>query len=139
MGKYIRKNKYKQRYIKEEKDKRKITIALSFFLILLIIIPLGITFSRYITDEMSNFFSRSRPFYFYSDQLTENNPAFHIENWSGVETYNLNINLNNRENNLLKVDYDLEYKIEYKCSNNIMCTLDKESGRILRKYRFRLF
>ena len=60
-----------------------------------------VVFARYITDNIENFFLRSKEFYFYSDKLSENLSTFQINNWSGVDPYEIIVNMNSRKNNLL--------------------------------------
>lgn len=106
--------------------KRLILICLLFIFLL----PLVTTYGRYTIDSIKEFFNRSREFYFYSDKLGIDNPLFLIDNWSGVDDYTIIVNMNSRENNILAADYDIDYDISYTCSNNAICTLNKDSGVI---------
>ena len=89
-----------------------------------------IILARYVTTGVNNFFLRSKEFYFFSDKLSENLEIFQIENWSGVDDYTITINMNSRKNNLEVASYDIEYDIEYSCSNNAICQVSKTSGNI---------
>ena len=53
---------------------------------------------------------------------------YQIDNWSGVDTYTLTINLNNIKNNLVHAESDIEYEINYTCSNNANCSVSKTQG-----------
>ena len=118
MGKKERKNKYN--------IKQLIIVCLLFFnLIFLVSI-----FGRYVVKSVNNFYARSKEFYFYSDKLDVDNPAYQIENWSGVDDYSIIINMNSYANNLLSTSYDIDYEISYFASDNIICNLSKESGII---------
>lgn len=118
MGKKERKNKYN--------IKQLIIVCLLFFnLIFLVSI-----FGRYVVKSVNNFYARSKEFYFYSDKLDVDNPAYQIENWSGVDDYSIIINMNSYANNLLSTSYDIDYVISYFASDNIICNLSKESGTI---------
>ena len=45
-----------------------------------------------------------------------------------VDTYTLTINLNNIKNNLVHAESDIEYEINYTCSNNANCSVSKTQG-----------
>jgi len=94
------------------------------------LLPLITTFSRYAINSINEFFNRSKEFYFYSDKLGTDDPLFLIDNWSGVEDYPIQINMNSRENNILGTSYAINYTISYTCTNNATCTLSKNSGTI---------
>ena len=98
--------------------------------ILLCVSSLVIIFGKYVTNSIKNFFLRSKEFYFYSDKLTEKNSTFQVENWSGVDDYVVTVNMNSRKNNIQVATYDIGYDIKYKCSENAICQLSKESGTI---------
>ena len=61
---------------------------------------------------------RSKEFYFYSDKLSENTSVFEVDNWSGVDDYNITIDMNSRKNNLEKTSYDIEYSVKANCETN---------------------
>lgn len=122
MDKKINNDKQKHKY---NKNQIIIICLLSIYLISFITI-LG----RYAIKNMNNFFTRSKEFYFNSDKLNKNNPSYQIENWSGVDDYVITINMNSNKNNLVSTPYDIEYDISYLCSDNIICTLSKETGII---------
>ena len=76
-------------------------------------------------------YSESKEFYFYSDKLTEDNPEYQIENWSGVDPYVIAINVSSMKNDLLFTTYDVNYEISCTPSNNnIICQLSKNQGII---------
>jgi len=89
-----------------------------------------IIFGRYVTNDVKNFFVRSKEFYFYSDKLNEDISIFQIDNWSGVDDYILTINMNSRKNNIEATSYDIGYDIKYTCSDNVICQLSKTEGII---------
>ncbi|MDO5555536.1 MAG: hypothetical protein Q4G09_02460 [Clostridia bacterium] len=99
-------------------------------ILLIYICSLMAILGRYVTNNINNFFSKSKEFYFYSDKLTEEGAIYQIDNWSGVDDYTITINMNSFKNNLLFASYDIEYDIAYTCSNNIICQLSKTSGII---------
>lgn len=104
-------------------------------IILLILLVFTISFvvvlARYVTNNVSDFFLRSKEFYFYSDKLEENTAVYQIDNWSGVDEYSIIINMNSRLNNLKATTYDIGYTIDYDCTtDNAICQLSKQSGNI---------
>lgn len=108
---------------------RKIIILLCLLAISLL--PLITTFSRYVIKSINEFFDRSKEFYFYSDKLGEEETLFEINNWPGVDPYQIVINLNTRENNKLGTSYNIDYTVSYTCpTNNAICELSKSSGTI---------
>ena len=108
---------------------RKIIVLLCLLFISLL--PLITTFSRYVIKSINEFFDRSKEFYFYSDKLDEEETLFEINNWPGVDPYQIVINLNSRENNKLGTSYNIDYTVSYSCTtNNAICELSKSSGTI---------
>jgi hypothetical protein len=124
----MEKHKNNQKYKEKRVYKRKqilILIILFVFSVSLITI-----FARYVTDNINNFFVRTKDFYFNSDKLTEDTAIYKIDNWSGVDSYSITVNMNSRKNNLVAVDYDISYDISYTCSSNANCELSKSQGII---------
>lgn len=108
------------------KKRRIITISL-LFLILLILIP---TFGRYVGKEIRNHYLASKDFYFNADKLAENGIVYQVENWSGLESYDVTFNLDSYKNNNVFAKSDIEYTIKYSCSPNVYCDINKTSGII---------
>ena len=107
------------------KNKKNIYIILG---ITFIIFSIGITLGRYIYNDIRDFYLASKNFYFNSDKLTPLRGIYQIDHWSGVDTYTLTINLNNIKNNLVHAESDIEYEINYTCSNNANCSVSKTQG-----------
>lgn len=103
---------------------------LIILLILMCITSFVIIFGRYVTNNVKDFFVRSKEFYFESDKLAEKMTFFQVENWSGVDDYTITVNMNSRKNNIEKATYDIGYDISYSCSDNAICSLSKTSGII---------
>ena len=99
-------------------------------LIALSLLSFMIIFGRYLTSNVSNFFVRSKEFYFFSDKLSEDNSVYQVDNWSGVDDYTITINMNSRLNNIESATYDIGYDISYTCSDNAICQLSKTQGII---------
>lgn len=111
--------------IKYKRNQIMIVILIALSLLSFIII-----FGRYLTSNVSNFFVRSKEFYFFSDKLSEDNSIYQVDNWSGVDDYTITINMNSRLNNIESATYDIGYDISYTCSDNAICQLSKTQGII---------
>lgn len=105
-------------------------IILILFLFVIVSASFIAVFGRYITNNIKDSYFASKQFYFYSDKLTLAGAKYRLENWSGVDDYNITINLNSMENNLKKVNYDIEYDVNCTYSDNIICELTKQTGTI---------
>lgn len=107
------------------KNKFKIVyIILMIFLIVNLVVLVSI-FGRYVVNKVKENFERTKTFYFYSDKLDVDNPYYQIDNWSGVDDYTIVVNMNSYKNNLLNIDYDIEYEVSYTCSDNVSCQLSE--------------
>ena len=91
--------------------------------LLLILFLIGSSFGRYVYQGLRNFYLQTKKFYFNSDKLTESGAIFRIENWSGVGSYSVTFNMNSFDNNMLVSDDNIDYTIEYSCSEEITCNL----------------
>ena len=101
-----------------------------YILLILVITPLGYTFTRYIMDKINDYYLESRNFYFNSNRLKGNNTLYKINNWSGVGDFNIEITVNSRKNNILASDFDVTYNISYTCGSGVICSSDKNNGVI---------
>ena len=112
---------------KRKLNKKKIYLILG---IILFVITIGLTYGRYAYNGLKEFYLASKNFYFYSDKLTSNRAIYQIDNWSGVDSYQLTINLNNSKNNLVHANTDINYEISYICSSNALCSVSKTSDTL---------
>ena len=112
---------------KRKLNKKKIYLILG---IILFVITIGLTYGRYVYNGLKDFYLASKNFYFYSDKLTSNRAIYQIDNWSGVDSYQLTINLNNSKNNLVHANTDINYEISYICSSNALCSVSKTSDTL---------
>ena len=113
--------------LKKKYQKKQVIILIG---ILLCFLSFSITLGRYATNNIHNFFMRTKEFYFESDKLDEDTALFQVENWSGVDSYTVTINMNSRKNNIEAATYDIGYNIKYTCSDNAICSLSKTQGII---------
>ena len=81
-----------------------------------IIIPASVTFSRYVYSKVRSYYLNSKEFYFNSDKLSVDTAYFEANNWSGVNPYDITINMNSRKNNLEKSSVNIDYKISFEYS-----------------------
>lgn len=99
-------------------------------LIILLSIPIMTSLSRFIYSELKDTFFNSKKFYFSSDKLGEEMLRYQIDNWNGVDPYNITINMNSFKNNLVTSNTDITYDISYNCSSNITCSVSKNTSVI---------
>jgi hypothetical protein len=109
--------------------KKRIKLIILVFIIIGSI-AIGATYGRYVYQDIRNFYLATKNFYFNSDKLKETMARYQIDNWSGVDSFNIIINMNSLKNNKVKATSDIEYNIKHECSDNISCVVSKESGVI---------
>lgn len=88
------------------------------------------TFSRFVYNSINNFIMESQGFYFSSSVLGVDNNEYKINNWDGVSSYYLNVDVKNRKNEYVFANTDVDYDITLECSSNVTCSLSKERGTI---------
>lgn len=120
----------KKLQINLKKLNRKQKIFLILFAVLALLTTLGITFSRYIYDNIKDFYFSSKKFYFNSDKLEEVSANYRLDNWSGVDPYTIIVNMNSNKNSLVSSEVDIAYDITYGCSSTVICQSTKNSGTI---------
>ena len=113
-----------------QKNKKKLKLLYICLGVCLVLVLFMSTYGQYVYLELKDYYLASKNFYFNSDKLTPIRTTYQVENWSGVDNYNISINLNSFKNNFEVCDSDITYEITYTCSNNVNCTLSKESGTI---------
>lgn len=101
-----------------------------FFILLIILIPTGITFSRYVQEVVGDYILESKRFYFSSDKLRKNNTVYQINNWSGVGSFSIQFNLNNKKNNILHAESDISYNVTTDCGVDAICSFNNLEGVI---------
>lgn len=99
-------------------------------LIIIILLPFTITFSRYVYLTAKDYILETKKFYFNSDKLTRDNKIYEINNWSGTDPFNIEFDLNNRKNNLLYSDSDIEYELNVECADDTLCSITNTTGTI---------
>lgn len=89
-------------------------------------------FGRYIYNYIGNYILETKGFYFNSSVLNINTKEYKINNWDGVNSYPITVDLNNLKNSLTHTEADIEYNVSVTCSSNVTCRSSKYSG-ILRE------
>lgn len=113
------------KYIRKHKKK-----SIIILVVLVMILSIGLVFGRYIHNILNQYILETKGFYFNSSILNVNGKNFVINNWDGVNSYTLTIDLNNRKNAERYTKTDIAYDIDVNCPNTVTCTLSKSSGII---------
>ena len=127
---FIHKSNSKKSIKKANYKKYRLKQLFIILILLLCSITLISTLGRYVINSINNFFVRTKELYFYSDKLSEDSSYYQIDNWTGVDSYTITINMNSKLNNLEAATYAINYDIEYTNSENCTCQLSKTSGTI---------
>ena len=83
------------KFIREHQTASKIVVA-SLFIFLFV----SFTFGRYIKNILNSYILETKGFYFNSTILAVNGKNYSINNWDGVNSYPLTIDINNRKNSV---------------------------------------
>lgn len=73
--------------------KKRIKLIILVFIIIGSI-GIGATYGRYVYQDIKNFYLATKNFYFNSDKLKEKMARYQIDNWSGVDSFNIIVNMN---------------------------------------------
>ncbi len=102
-----------------------------FLVMIILLLPLSITFSRYVIESVKNYLMVANNFFFNSDKLVEGGITYGINNWGGGTYIDVQFQLNNHKNNILTSDTDIVYTVEADCDETkVICNLSAESGTI---------
>lgn len=111
--------------VKKLKENKPILIVIGLLLLV------GVsTLGRFIYLEIKKNFFTTESFYFNSDKLREGGTTYQINNYNGVDNYDIVINMNSIKNEILKASSDISYNISYTCSEKTNCSVSKNSGII---------
>lgn len=114
------------KYIREHKKLSIVTL-----IVLVGVLIFGIAYAKYFLNIINNYILETKKFYFNSSVLTINNKHYQINNWDGVSTYPITVDLNNRKNSERYTTSDITYTISVECDNTkLLCTTNKQSGTI---------
>lgn len=117
---------------RKNRNKKTIIFLLAILCILIFFTGSKRSLAKYVYNAVHNYYLSSKGFYFNCDKLTSNYTEYEIENnWSGAESYTITVNMNSKKNDLVFVEPNISYDISLTSSNNIQCTLNKNSGVII--------
>lgn len=110
-------------FIKEHKKISIIVLSCLIFFILF-----SAAFGRYIYNFVGSYILETKGFYFNSSILNVNTREYKINNWDGVNSYPITVDLNNSKNSMIHTEADIEYDVKVSCSAEVECTTSKETG-----------
>ena len=114
------------KFIRQHKKFSIITLV-----VLVGLLIVGIAYAKYFLNIINNYILESKRFYFNSSVLTTNNKHYQINNWDGVSTYPITVDVNNQKNDERYTTSDIQYTIHVECDNTkLNCTVNKNSGII---------
>lgn len=117
---------------RKSRNRRRIIILLAILVVLLSFIGSKRSLAKYVYNAVHNYYLSSKGFYFNCDKITTNYSEYEIENnWSGAESYTITVNLNSKKNDLVFAEPNISYTVSIANSNNIQCTLSKQTGTIV--------
>lgn len=113
-------------------DKKKYKLYIAIFVALLMTFLFSNdSFAKYISTRISNYILESQNFYFNSSLLNVNTPTYSVTDWDGVNYYDILIDVNNKKNDLVSTESNINYEISVSCPSTVECTKSKDSGTIL--------
>ena len=121
----------------KKENKRKVKklnpiILLIIFVILIFLTPKFVSTAKYVYNAIYEHYLSSKDFYFSSDKLNINHSEYEItNNWSGAEPYTITVNMSSKRNDMSYTEADIVYNISCTKSDNIQCTLSKNSSTIV--------
>lgn len=126
MGKRVRKNN------KRKVKKINPIVLLIIFIIVIFLTPRFVSTAKYVYNAIHEHYLSSKDFYFSSDKLSINHTEYEItNNWSGAEPYVITVNMSSKQNDMSYTESDIDYSITYTCSDNVQCTLNKNTSTIV--------
>lgn len=110
----------------EKVTKTLLISVLALFAILLL--TKGVTYAKYASNSVWNYYLESKDFYFSSDYLDLESVKNVNNNW---DLNNINFNIKNSYNDLLSTEYDINYKVTCTTNNeNVLCNLNDTNKNI---------
>ena len=99
------------------KHKKASTVLLIFLVLLLLF---GLSYAKYVYNIVDSYILETKGFYFNSSVMSINGKNYNINNWDGVNSYTLMVDVNSKKNEDKYTTHDISY--------DIRCELSKESG-----------
>ena len=110
-----------------KKIKKKKILFIPLLILMIIFVS---TLGRFVYQEIKKNFINSENFYFESDKLKEKEVLYKVNNYNGVDNYDIVINMNNIKNNKINANTDIDYNITYTCSQKANCSVSKSTSTI---------
>ena len=87
-------------------------------------------FGRYVYNAMWEAYFSARQFYFSSDILILGGTTYRYDNWGGIDEYQIGFDLYSYDNELSKLNYDLDYTVTCESLNpdKIECSIVGTEG-----------
>ncbi len=104
--------------------------SIILLIILVFLVLFGFTYAKYVYNLIDNYILETKGFYFNSSVMSINGKSYNINNWDGVNSYTLLVDVNNKKNEDKYTTHDISYDIACKCPDTVRCELSKESGII---------
>lgn len=128
--------------IMKKNPKRKLSrfkiIIIVIALVTVSLLILKPSFARYVYYGIKNYYYESQHFYFNCNKLEEEEAILQVDNWDGVNSFDIDYDLNSYKNNYIFAPTAISYNItKHRCigsntrvQNSISCTITKENGLI---------
>lgn len=113
--------------MRRKKEKRKNHIFLISLIILCLIT--AYSFSKYVIQLSKMHIQRAKDFYFTSDVLTEDKKTYELYDWNGKETYTVEINLNNYDDEIRYTEDEIKYNFSATSSNSNIKITTNDTGK----------
>lgn len=110
------------------REHKKISIIILFFLVFLLLF--GFSYAKYVYNIVDSYILETKGFYFNSSVMSINGKNYNINNWDGVNSYTLMVDVNSKKNDEKYTTHDISYDITCNCPDNVRCELSKVSGTI---------
>lgn len=122
----------KKRRITGRKKINKVNLITAIVIGLIIVSYTTSSFGRYALNFVNDFYLRSKEFYFYSNKMLATGKTVTINDWPGVDSYYISVEMNSRENNLLATRDNITYTICCKNpSTGITVSLPEQVNRTI--------
>ena len=106
------------------------TLSILSLIFLIGFVFVTVAYGRYIRNIIYDFILETKAFYFDSGILGVNEKHYSIENWDGVNSYPLTIDLTNRKNSRRVTNTDIVYTVSVDCPTTVTCSLSKNGDTI---------
>lgn len=104
--------------------------SIILLIILVFLVLFGFTYAKYVYNLIDNYILETKGFYFNSSVMSITGKSYNINNWDGVNSYTLMVDVNNKKNEDKYTTHDISYDITCRCPDTVRCELSKESGII---------